>query len=75
MRAQHCLLTLLITGAVIVIGSAGCSKKDQVNAHLARANSDFEAERYQEAEIEYRNVLQVEPLNPVASDASQHRSR
>ena len=65
MRAQHCLLTLLIM-ALIVIGGAGCSKKHQVNAHLLQAKRDFEAERYQEAEIEYRNVLQIEPLNPVA---------
>jgi tetratricopeptide (TPR) repeat protein len=51
---------------LVMIWSAGCSKEARKNSHLARANRYFEAEQYKEAEVEYRNVLQLAPLNPVA---------
>jgi tetratricopeptide (TPR) repeat protein len=52
--------------ATLVIAGVGCSKKDQATSHLGRANRAFAAQQYQEAEIEYRNVLQMEPLDSSA---------
>ena len=63
--ARHYVPILLIFTAIVFTG-VGCSKKDQANGYLFRANRDFEAQQYQEAEIDYRTLPQVAPMNPVA---------
>jgi tetratricopeptide (TPR) repeat protein len=42
---------------------AGCSRNPQValKKHLDRGNSYFEAAKYREAAIEYRNAIQIDP--------------
>lgn len=52
-----CLLLLALL-------SAGCTKEARKNRYLARANADFAAGRYEQAEIEYRKVLQITPGGP-----------
>jgi len=47
-------------------GGAGCSKQARISRHLARANRDFQAEKYDPAEIEYLIVLRAAPQNPAA---------
>lgn len=44
--------------------SAGCTKEARKNRYLARANADFAAGRYEQAEIEYRKVLQIATGGP-----------
>lgn len=45
---------------------SGCTKEAKKIRHLARAKSDFAADQYEKAEIEYLRVLNVAPLNPTA---------
>jgi tetratricopeptide (TPR) repeat protein len=57
--SAFCFLLLAFLGA-------GCSKEAKKIRHLANAKRDFVAGQYEMAEIEYRKVLQVAPLNPTA---------
>ena len=43
-----------------------CSKHDWKNRYLVSGNQSFEAEQYDRAEAEYRTVLKLAPLDPVA---------
>src|SRR5215472_12117247 len=45
---------------------AGCSKQSRLKRLLARADADFQAQRYDQAEIEYLNAVRVAPQNPIA---------
>ncbi len=44
----------------------GCSQKAKLETHLASANTHFEAGDYQSAEIEYKNVMQIDSTIPEA---------
>ncbi len=55
------LLMALVLGA-----TGGCTKQARTNRLLRTANSDFNAEKYDDAEIEYKNVLRRSALNPTA---------
>jgi tetratricopeptide (TPR) repeat protein len=57
-----------VVGALTLIAlfSAGCTKQAKRNRFLARADRDFQAERYDRAEIEYLAVFKVAPLDHVA---------
>jgi tetratricopeptide (TPR) repeat protein len=44
----------------------GCSKKANVARHLSRANRYYGEKRFEEAALEYENVLQVEPNHSMA---------
>jgi len=46
--------------------ASGCSKSGRVLSHLTNAQGYFASSRYEEAEIEYRNVLRLDPTNVVA---------
>jgi tetratricopeptide (TPR) repeat protein len=48
-------------------GAGGCSPQAKPARHLARAARYVQAEQYQEASIEYLNVLKAEPTNQVAN--------
>jgi tetratricopeptide (TPR) repeat protein len=45
---------------------AGCSKEAKRAKHLARASNYFEAGKFEEASIEYLNVLRLDPTNALA---------
>lgn len=45
---------------VVLLAAAGCSSRSRLDRHLERANGFFEAENYQEAIIEYINVLTID---------------
>ena len=55
------LLTALVLGA-----TGGCTKQARTNRLLKTGNRDFNAEKYDIAEIEYKNVLRLGGLNPAA---------
>src|SRR5437899_2289960 len=52
--------------AILVTIAAGCTKQAKRERYLARAERDFKAEKYDEAEIEYLKVLKIPPSNPTA---------
>jgi len=43
-----------------------CSPEAKKASHLKKADANFSAGRYDDAEIEYMNVLQIAPLDPAA---------
>jgi tetratricopeptide (TPR) repeat protein len=55
---------------VILVVSAclcnGCSQQGRLAQHLARAEQYYHQKQYQEASVEYMNVLKVEPTNRLA---------
>ncbi len=57
---------LLLTLGLLALAGAGCSPQAKKAKHLAQADRHFAAGEYDSAEIEYKNVLQIEPLNPPA---------
>jgi tetratricopeptide (TPR) repeat protein len=58
---------LVILSLLIPLAAGGCSKApESKEALLVRANAHFAAERYAEAEKEYRAVLQWPPADPIA---------
>ena len=59
-KLTRCLLI------VLAVAGLSCSPSAKKARHLARANQYFEAGNYDSAEIEYINVLRVDPENPVA---------
>jgi tetratricopeptide (TPR) repeat protein len=64
-KIKHSTLTLaaLCLSAVLC---CSCSPQAKKAGHLQKADGYFNAGHYDEAEIEYMNVLQIEPLNPPA---------
>ena len=51
----------------IAVGLApGCSKKATLARHLTRANRYYGEKRFEEASLEYINVLQADPNQPLA---------
>jgi tetratricopeptide (TPR) repeat protein len=44
----------------------GCSQQSKKERHLTQAERHYAAGKYDEAEIEYKNVVQLEPQNAVA---------
>lgn len=57
-------LSRLMLGVVLVgslVGSGGCSQKARTARHLERAEKFFQDAKYQEAVIEYKNVLKAVP--------------
>lgn len=57
--------TFLIAAA-LVLSAVGCSKEAKKRRYLARADQDFQAERYDRAEVEYLAVLTIPPASPEA---------
>src|SRR5947207_723855 len=66
MRSKHRYSSVILIAALIVIGGAGCTREAKKNRHLERANRYFQAADYEKAEIEYLNVLRLDPQNAVA---------
>ena len=63
MKKTH-LLLMLFTVFLVVVGT-GCSRAKKIHL-LDRANSSFDAGQFDQAEIEYLNVLHVDPQNAQA---------
>jgi tetratricopeptide (TPR) repeat protein len=59
----HALVLVALT-LLLAFGNSGCTAKMRKARHLERANRQFKAQAYDNAEIEYLNVLKLEPLNP-----------
>ena len=59
------LVTLLCAFAIVLFAT-GCSRSAKVDRHLARGQKFFKAEEYTKAEIEFLNVIRLEPTNAVA---------
>src|ERR1051325_1467396 len=66
MQSHRLHLSVLNIALLMVICGAGCTRESRKNRYLERANGYFQAEQYQKAEIEYLNVLRLDPQNPVA---------
>jgi tetratricopeptide (TPR) repeat protein len=61
----HQLPSVLAVVCLLTFGS-GCSKAAKAKRLLASANRDYEAKQYDSAEIEYRGVLRLSSMNPIA---------
>jgi tetratricopeptide (TPR) repeat protein len=57
-----------ILAALAVLAGAGCSARVKLSYHLKRAHQFFNSGQYQSAEIEYEDVLRVDPQNAKAWD-------
>src|SRR5438445_6009783 len=66
MQNKHRYLSVSLVALLIVVSGTGCSREAKKNRYLERANRYFETEQYEKAEIEYLNVLRLNPQNPVA---------
>lgn len=52
--------------ALLTVAGAGCSAKMKASYHLERAQKYYKEGKFQQAEIEYKNVLRNAPNNPEA---------
>jgi tetratricopeptide (TPR) repeat protein len=62
MRKLH-LFLIVSVASLLAIGSTGCSAKAKKIYHLSRANKYFDAGQYDQAEVEYINVLRNDREN------------
>jgi tetratricopeptide (TPR) repeat protein len=65
MKKIHIFLTLL-AAAALAVAISGCSSGAKKSYYLGRANHWFDTGQFAKAEIEYLNVLHVDPQNPIA---------
>src|SRR6516165_3339107 len=56
----------LLSAILIAVIISGCSSETNKHSLLERARRDFEAGQYDNARIEYLNVLQLDPRNRIA---------
>jgi tetratricopeptide (TPR) repeat protein len=57
---------LFLSAGLLALLSAGCSRQARTARHLEQANKYFASGQYDQAEVEYLNVLQIERINPDA---------
>ena len=62
MRKLHLFIIVAVAG-LLVVGSTGCSAKAKAARHLQRANRYFDSGQYDQAEVEYINVLRNDQQN------------
>ncbi len=53
----------LLAAALVALSMLGCSSEAKLKGHLKRADTFFQAGRYEEAEIEYQNARLLTPRN------------
>ncbi|MGD0812253.1 MAG: tetratricopeptide repeat protein [Verrucomicrobiota bacterium] len=64
-RLCHCIGPVLLLA--LLLGTAGgCTKQARVHRHLKAGNDYFAAEKYDNAELEYKDVLHLGVMNPMA---------
>ncbi|MGH7977893.1 MAG: tetratricopeptide repeat protein [Limisphaerales bacterium] len=61
-------ISVFVALALLAGMGAGCTSKVELSYHLKRANRYFEAGQYEQAEIEYENVLREDRQNSTAWD-------
>lgn len=66
MRKPIPSLLLLAVAGLLALACSSCSPAAKKARHLADANRYYDAGEYDQAEIEYLNVLKLEQLNPQA---------
>ncbi len=64
-RLCHRVAPILLL-ALLLLAVGGCTKKARAHRQLKTANRDFNAEKYDNAEIEYKNARRLDPWNPMA---------
>ena len=59
---------LVLTLVMSLVAAVGCSRSPEATKarHLERGEKYFVKKDYKDAIIEYRNVLRIEPMNPIA---------
>src|SRR6185503_18681279 len=60
-------MPLRILIALAVVFMVGCSAESRKARHLQRANKYLQARQIDKAEVEYANVLQIDPINKAAN--------
>jgi tetratricopeptide (TPR) repeat protein len=65
---HHVIVRLFMVSAAVIIAGAdsSCTRQAASRRHLDRANHHFSAGQYDQAEIEYKNTLQLDPSVGVA---------
>ena len=68
-QPRHKLITVLSIFALIVLilGVSGCSKEAKKERHRKKAETYFSENKFNEAVVEYKNVIQIDP-----NDARAH---
>ncbi len=56
----------LLALALCLMAGAGCTKASKAKDLLVAADKDFQAQKYDQAESEYKSVLRLSPRDPVA---------
>jgi tetratricopeptide (TPR) repeat protein len=64
-RLCQCIGPILLL-VLVLASSGGCSKGARAKRLLKDAERDFNAKKYDDAEVEYKNVLRLNGLNPTA---------
>ena len=60
---------MAFTFVLLGIVGCGCTKEMRTSRHLSRGSRDFQAQKYDQAEIEYLKALQLTPQHPEALKA------
>ncbi|MBI3867945.1 MAG: tetratricopeptide repeat protein [Verrucomicrobia bacterium] len=66
MRIPHTLLIALTIAPLVLMNGGGCSKRNKMAQHLARAESFYAHGDFEKAKIEYFNVLRIERTNALS---------
>src|SRR5262249_10419736 len=67
MRTSARKLQVILALLLVCTATIGCSKQDDTkDTHLSQANAYFAAGQYSKAEKEFRDVLRLDPADPVA---------
>jgi tetratricopeptide (TPR) repeat protein len=67
MRKLGCSVFLSVATGLLATLCSSCSPPARLARHLERADRYFHSGEYDQAEIEYANALQMDPLNPPAT--------
>ena len=66
MKLNREFLSVLSLALLVAIGGGGCTRQAKKSRYLKRAERYFQSEQYEKAELEYLNVLRLDPQNPAA---------
>lgn len=66
MRNSLKTIFLFAASLALILGGSGCTAEQKKARRLAKANEYYKAGEYEKAEIEFKNVFQIEPENAEA---------
>ena len=66
LRKGNFIIIILMLFCFILSGLLGCSKEAKMEKHWKRGEKYFAENKFKEAVIEYKNVLQIEPKDAKA---------